>query len=269
MRINSNIAAINASRNLLASNGYAGKPLEKSAAAYRTTRANADAAGLAISEGLRADIRGTTQAQRSAQEAISFVQTADGALADVHRLLDRLRDLAARSTEGDGAPPAQTQVDTLLTELREIGERTTFAGRPVFADGPDALAVHVDTGVQDALAAVHRRLVGDAGTPPALTLDLTTPSGAHAALAAIGAVFDDVADVRGTLGVAHDELEHTVATLGVAVENLSASESRISGADMAAEVVALTRAGILGQASTAVLAQASHAPDSILQLLQG
>jgi len=278
MRINANIAAINASRNLMASNDNLGRSLEKLSSGERVNRAADDAAGLAISEGLRAEIRGNTQAQRNAQDGISYLQTTEGALTEVHGLLQRIRQLAVQAANagtGDAGAAEQREVDALITEIKGIGDRTTFSGNKVFSDyGTSALSFQVGAYGSDVMTAISQDLTLDPTAPTgvfshALTLDLTSAVGASAAMAAIDTAIDDVSKVRGTLGAAQNALEHTVANLGVAVENLTASESRIRDVEMATEVVTMTRAKILGQSSTAMLTQANAAPRSMLLLLQG
>jgi flagellin len=277
MRINANIAALNASRNLMGSNGNLGKSLEKLSSDHRVNRAGDDAAGLSLSEGLRAEIRGNTQAQRNAQDGISYIQTTEGALTEVHAMLQRMRLLAVQAANagtGDNGVIEQDEVAALIDEIKGIGERTTFSGNQVFTDyGTSSLTFQVGAGTGDTLTAIDQDLTLDPGVggifSTVLSVDLTSVSGAHTALDAIDAAITDVSEVRGSLGAAQNRLEHTVANLGIAVENLMASESRIRDADMAVEMVNSTRSQILTQAGTAMLAQANTAPQSILLLLQG
>ena len=277
MRINANIAAVSASRNLMASNDNLGKSLEKLSSGYRVNRAADDAAGLSISEGLRAEIRGNTQAQRNAQDGISYIQTTEGALTEVHSMLQRIRQLAvqaANSGTGDAGAAEQHEADELLVEIKGIGDRTTFSGNRVFTDyGTSILSFQVGAHASDMMTALSQNLTLDPAVTngiftSALAVDLTSTSGAAAALSVIDTAIDDVSLVRGALGAAQNRLEHTVADLGVAVENLTASESRIRNVDMATEVVGYARTRILTQAGTAMLSQANAAPRSILLLLQ-
>jgi flagellin len=279
MRINANIAAINASRNLMVSNNSMSKSLEKLSSGYRVNRAADDAAGLSISEGLRAEIRGNTQAQRNAQDGISYIQTTEGALTEVHSMLQRMRELAVQAANGgtgDAGVAEQAEVDSLLQEITDIGTRTTFSNNPVFADySTSALSFQVGAHASDTLTALNTDFTldpsGAAGVFGAsgLTVDLTSTSAAATALADIDAAISAVSTARGTLGAVQNRLEHTVANLGVAVENLTASESRIRDVDMATEMVNFTRSQILSQAGTSMLAQANQAPQSILTLLRG
>jgi len=275
MRINANIAALNANRNLSVTNGQLSKSLEKLSSGYRINRAADDAAGLAISEGLRSEIRGNAQAQRNAQDGISFLQTAEGALTEVHSMLQRMRELAvqAANTTSDGSAE-QGEVTELQTEITAIGARTKFSGITVFADfTTNALNFQVSA---NAAAAEQVSISSDLTLSSASvagvdisTIDLTTSDAtAQAALTVLDTAIKAVSTTRATLGSVQNRLEHTVANLGVAVENLTASESRIRDVDMAEEMVTYTRNNILSQAGTAMLAQANQMPQSILQLLR-
>jgi flagellin len=275
MRINQNIAAMNAYRNLSTTQGQLGKSLEKLSSGFRINRAADDAAGLVKSEGLRAEIRGTNQAIRNAQDGVSFVQTAEGALNEVHSILQRMRELAVSAANGtnDGAAE-QAEVDELLAELTAIGTRTQFSGDPVFADyATTAKNFHVGANATDTLSFAEDIRIDTSGTNGIISqdltaLDLTTDAGAAAAITAFDTEIGNVSSVRSTLGATQNRLEHTIANLQVASENLSASESRIRDADMAAEMVTFTRNQILQQAGTAMLAQANQVPQSVLSLLR-
>lgn len=277
MRINANIAAINASRNLMVSNNNMAKSLEKLSSGYRVNRAADDAAGLSISEGLRAEIRGNTQAQRNAQDGISYIQTTEGALTEVHSMLQRMRELAVQAANGgtgDKGAAEQDEIESLRDEIDAIGNRTTFSGNKVFADySTSNLSFQVGSGSADTLDALTDNFTLDTtSTSGVFTDDLSTidlTSDAAGAIDLIDTAIADVSTARGTLGAVQNRLEHTVANLGVAIENLTASESRIRDVDMATEMVNFTRSQILAQAGTSMLAQANQAPQSILSLLRG
>jgi flagellin len=277
MRINANIAALNSARNLSTTQMQLGKSLEKLSSGYRINRAADDAAGLAISEGLRSEIRGSSQAQRNAQDGISFLQTAEGGLTEVHSMLQRMRELAVQAANGtsDGSAE-QLEVNQLATEITVIGTRTTFSGISVFADfsttnlnfqvGANATGGQVS--IANNLALTSAGTGGVLGAANVGGVSLATDAGAQAAITTIDTAIKNVSTARATLGSIQNRLEHTVANLGVAVENLTASESRIRDTDMAAEMVTYTRNSILSQAGTAMLAQANQVPQSILQLLR-
>jgi len=274
MRINANIAALNASRNLSVTNSQLGKSLEKLSSGYRINRAADDAAGLAISEGLRSEIRGSSQALRNAQDGISFLQTAEGALTEVHSMLQRMRELAVQAANSTSSGAAEgAEVTELATEITAIGLRTKFSGISVFsnfsvtalnfqvsANGAAAEQVSINTDLSLAATSV--------GGVNLTTLNLSTDAGAQAALGQLDTAIAAISTTRATLGSVQNRLEHTVANLGVAVENLTASESRIRDVDMADEMVTYTRNSILSQAGTAMLAQANQVPQGILQLLR-
>jgi flagellin len=281
VRINQNIAAYNSFRNLSATNTQLGKSLEKLSSGFRINRAADDAAGLAKSESLRAEIRGSRQAIRNAQDGVSFVQTAEGALNEVHSILQRMRELAvdAANTATTDGVAQQAEVDQLVLELKAIGDNSTFAGQDVFQDyATTALTFHVGSGAGQVLSfGTDIRIDVDGSTgmffqTTAIDLDgIDLASATGDADAAIGVIDRGIAAVsttRSTLGATQNRLEHTVANLSVAVENLSASESRVRDTDMAEEMVSFTRHQIMVQAGTAMLAQANQVPSSVLALLQ-
>jgi flagellin len=263
MRVNANISALNAARNLSVSQAGLQKSLEKLSSGFRINRAADDAAGLAISEGLRSEIRGNTQAQRNAQDGISFIQTAEGALTEVHSMLQRMRELAvqASNTATSTGVSENAEFQALVTEIGNIGSRTKFAGKAVFS--ATALTFQVGANAGET-ASVTTGVIGTITGP--IAGDLT--SGASAAIGVINTAIATVSTARGALGATQNTLEHTVANLGVAVENLTASESRVRDVDMAAEMVTFTKNQILSQAGTAMLAQANQVPQGILQLLR-
>lgn len=269
MRINNSVMAANAYRNLSNTNNTLGKSLEKLSSGFRINRAADDAAGLTRSEGLRSEINGNKQAIRNAQDGVSFVQTAEGAMNEVHAILQRMRTLAVSAANGtsDGVAE-QAEVDELLAELDAIGTRTTFNGRAVFQDyGTTALRFHIGAGSSDALSVTtNLELASDGlfGTTDLSGLDLA--GAAATAIADIDAAIGVVSTARSTLGATQNRLDHAIANLSVAVENLSAAESRIRDADIAEEMVSFTRNQILQQAGTAMLAQANSVPQSVLSL---
>jgi len=264
MRINQNIAAFNAYRNLTTTNNSLGKSLEKLSSGYRINRAADDAAGLVKSEGLRAEIRGTNQAVRNAQDGISLVQTAEGALNEVHSILQRMRELAvsaANTATTDGAAQ-QAEVTELLAELDAIGTRTKFSGQDVFTAAAREFQVGANNG--DTLSIT----IGELSSTTLGVNAVDLAAGAAAAIDTIDTAIGSVSTTRSTLGASQNRLEHTIANLQVASENLSASESRIRDTDMAEEMVQFTRNQILQQAGTAMLAQANQVPQSVLSLLR-
>lgn len=269
LRINSNTAAFNSYRNLSINDGMLSKSLEKLSSGFRVNRAADDAAGLIKSESLRSDIRGLGQAVKNAQDGISFVQTAEGSLVEVHAILQRMNELAvsaANTATSDGAAE-QAEVDQLLTQLGEIGSQTRFAGLDVF----DAAArtFHIGSAAGETISVTVGALTTSSVGADAVDVsgvDLTTD--ADGAITVIGDAIDSVSSTRGDLGAIQNRLEHTVRNLQVSIENLSASESRIRDTDMALEMAQFTRNQIMLQAGTAMLAQANQIPTNVLSLLR-
>jgi flagellin len=271
MRINNNVVAFNASRNLGTSNAALGKSLEKLSSGFRINRAGDDAAGLVISQKLRAEVSGLRQATRNAQDGISFVQTAEGALSEVHNMLGRMRDLAVQAANDTNDANARTaiksEVDALAAEIGRIGTDTTFGGAAVFS----ATALNFQVGSEGTGGQIAAT-VGVLDNTSLGGSDLTglTVDSAANARTSIEAIDDAIAAVstsRGTLGAVQNRFESTIRNLQVTSENLSASESRIRDTDMASEMVNFTKNQILQQAGTAMLGQANSIPQSVLRLL--
>jgi flagellin len=293
LRINQNIAAMNAYRNLSVNDGSMSKSLEKLSSGFRINRAADDAAGLSISEGLRAQIGGLKVAVRNAQDGVSVVQTAEGALTETHSILQRMRDLAVQAANGGSQDDkaqaaADTEFQQLSKELDRIAKTTKFGSQSLL-DGTyagdfqvgannsddDRIAVDLSSAALASLGTTGSTGVDAAGLGLASVALMSSTgvsagvSAARAALDKVDAAIQTVSTVRATLGAYQNRFEHTINNLNVAVENLSASESRIRDTDMAQEMVQFTRSQILSQAGTAMLAQANSAPQSVLQLLRG
>ena len=273
LRINQNIAAMNAYRQVTTTDGQLSRSLEKLSSGFRINRAADDAAGLSISEGLRSQVGGFKVAIRNAQDGVSLIQTAEGALTEVHSLLQRVRDLAVQASNGTSdqaaREAAQSEVDQALAEIDRIAQATVYGSKSLLDGGSTGVSTftfHVGAGTQ---AFNQVAVAVSAMTTAALTINTVDVVGNS--LTAIQAVDDAIKAVsaqRSSLGAFQNRLEHTVSNLGVAVENLSASESRIRDTDMAEEMVQFTRSQILAQAGTAMLAQANQLPQSVLQLLR-
>lgn len=267
MRINQNIAAFNAYRNLSTTNTQMGKSLEKLSSGFRINRAADDAAGLVISQGLRAQVSGLRQATRNAQDGISVAQTAEGALNEVHSMLNRMRDLAVQaantgSNDADARTAAQTEFTQLSEEVTRISDTTKFGAQKLL-DGSYAGVFQVGSDAGDELDVTIADM--DATALGIASLDLS--SDASAAITAIDAAIKTVSTTRGELGATQNRFESTISNLQVSVENLAASESRIRDTDMAQEMVSFTRHQVLLQAGTAMLGQANGLPQSVLRLL--
>ncbi|HVM19834.1 MAG TPA: flagellin [Egibacteraceae bacterium] len=258
LRINQNVAAYNAHRNLSVTNGQLAKSLEKLSSGFRINRAADDAAGLAISEGLRSQVGGLKVASRNAQDAVSVLQTAEGALTEVHAMLQRMNDLAVQYNSGiveegsDSATALESEFDALKEEIGRITSNTKFNGVALFEDGTLTFQVGYDSEdtIDVDLAALD--------VEDAVISDSTT----------VQTAINTVSTARADFGALQNRFEHVINNLSVAIENLSAAESRIRDTDMAAEMVSFTRAQILAQAGTAMLAQANQVPQGVLQLLR-
>ncbi|MDH3679551.1 MAG: flagellin [Acidimicrobiia bacterium] len=268
MRINNNIMAFNANRNLGGSNMRLGKSLEKLSSGFRINRAGDDAAGLVISQKLRAEIGGLKQAARNAQDGISFVQTAEGALSEVHNMLGRMRDLAVQAANDTNDAAARTAIDAEMDELQaeitRIGTDTTFAGAAVFgvAGGLQLQVGSEGTGTAGQIT------INTVPAPGVVGHDVTDATTSRATIESIDAQIALISASRGTLGATQNRLESAINNLQVTTENLAASESRIRDTDMAQEMVQFTKNQILQQAGTAMLAQANAVPQTVLSLLQ-
>jgi flagellin len=277
LRINQNIAANNAYRNLSVTDGQMQKSLEKLSSGFRINRAADDAAGLSISEGLRGQIGGLKVAVRNAQDGISVVQTAEGALTETHAILQRMRDLAVQASNGGSQDTAaQASADSEFQQLNQELDRiasTTAFGTTKLLNGDFGTVTSgvFQVGANNNTAEQITIVIGnvDSATLGVATVDLTTTTNAQTALDAVDLAISTVSTTRGTLGASQNRFEHTINNLNVTVENLSASESRIRDTDMASEMVQFTKSSILSQAGTAMLAQANQAPQSVLQLLRG
>ncbi|MBS4219327.1 flagellin [Bacillus sp. FJAT-49711] len=271
MRINHNIQALNAYRNLSQTMASTSKSLEKLSSGLRINRAADDAAGLAISEKMRSQIRGLGMAERNALDAVSLIQTAEGALNETHSILQRMRELSVQAANGtlenDDRDSIQLEIDQLIEEVDRIAKKTEFNGKVLidgtntenfkFQIGPnneDTLEVELDGMTADEL-----KITG---------LKVNTADDAGKAIDTLDEAIKLVSDQRAKLGAYQNRLEHTVTNLQTANENLTAAESRIRDLDMALEMTNFTRNNILNQAGQAMLAQANQLPQGILQLLQ-
>ena len=271
MRINHNIQALNAYRNLSQTMASTSKSLEKLSSGLRINRASDDAAGLAISEKMRSQIRGLGMAERNALDAVSLIQTAEGALNETHTILQRMRELAVQSANGtltDGDRDSiQLEIDELLSEVDRIADKTQF-NEKYLLDGTTATGFVFQIGANggETLNVLIDKM--DSASLTINSLDVATVTGATSAISSLDIAIGKVSEQRSKLGAYQNRLEHTVTNLQTANENLTAAESRIRDLDMALEMTNFTRNNILNQAGQAMLAQANQLPQGILQLLQ-
>lgn len=272
MIINHNISSMNALRNITINSNEMSKRMEKLSSGYRINRAADDAAGLAISEKMRAQISGLKQAQRNAQDGVSLIQTAEGALNEVHSMLRRMRDLALQSANGTNGDEdrnkIKAEVQALVDEISGIAGRTEFNGMKLInASAVAAGNVSFQIGAnQNQVIQIGLKDMG-AATLGVGAISVSTAADAQAAIASLDGAISTVSAFRSDLGAVQNRLEHTMKNLATTEENLQASESRIRDADMASEMSNLTKNQILQQAGTAMLAQANMKSQSVLNLL--
>jgi flagellin len=266
LRIQHNLEAFNAHRRLSQTNLLAAKSMERLASGFRINRAADDAAGLAISEKLRGQIGGLAQAQRNANDAVSLVQTAEGALDEVHSMLQRVRELAVQfkngslSTEDRNA--IQSEVNQLSSEIERVGAETEFNNIKLLnASGAVTFQVGAEDGQTISVSTIS--LASSVGTA-AFSLSAT----GTADLSEIDAAINAVSAQRSAFGAVQNRLEHTLSNLATYEENLTASESRIRDVDMAKEMTTFTKYQILQQAGVAMLAQANQRHQAVLSLLE-
>lgn len=269
MRIQHNISALNTHRNLSFNNTEASKNLEKLSSGYKINRAGDDAAGLSISEKMRGQIRGLDMATKNAQDSISLIQTAEGALNETHSILQRMRELAVQSandTNVDADRGAlQKEVDALASELTRIAEDTEFNTQTLLAGGFTDKVFHIGANAGQSITLDIEAM--DAGSLGVDAVDISTQGGADGAITTINSALSTVSTQRSALGAVQNRLEHTINNLGATSENLTAAESRIRDTDMAKEMMGFTKNNILMQAAQSMLAQANQQPQGVLQLL--
>ncbi|MGG0774790.1 flagellin Hag [Bacillus rugosus] len=274
MRINHNIAALNTLNRLGSNNGAAQKNMEKLSSGLRINRAGDDAAGLAISEKMRGQIRGLEMASKNSQDGISLIQTAEGALTETHAILQRMRELTVQAgntgtQQAEDLGAIKDEMDALIEEIDGISNRTEFNGKKLL-DGTETDGFTFQIGAN---AGQQLTVNIDSMSATALgvnTLDVTdfanTPFDTQ--LESIDTAINNVSTQRAKLGAVQNRLEHTINNLGASGENLTAAESRIRDVDMAKEMSEFTKNNILSQASQAMLAQANQQPQNVLQLLR-
>lgn len=284
--INTNVSALRAQNNSRVANRMQSQAMERLSSGKRINSAKDDAAGLAIATRMDANVRGLNQAVRNANDGISLAQTAEGAMGNISNILVRMRELAVQASNGtlgtDDRAAIQTEVTALVSQIDDIATRTTFNGTDLLngttdLDGTGAgtdlgATVSIQTGVNDgetvdiAIKALTAEALGvHDGTDP---IDLSSASSASTALATLDTAIQTVATERANLGAQQNRLEATIDNLTSTVTNLADAKSRIEDADFSAESTKLAAAGILSQASTAMLAQANQSQQGVMNLLR-
>lgn len=268
MIIAHNLNAMNAHRQMGINTGNSGKSIEKLSSGYRINRAGDDAAGLAISEKMRSQIRGLDQGSTNAQDGISLVQTAEGALTETHSMLQRLKTLAVQSANGTYTDSdralIQKEVAQLTSEITRIASQTTFNGIKVLNS---TSKITFQVGNKSGYTIGVSMQIMTASALGVKGLSLSTQANASAALAKIESAINVVSKHRATFGAVQNRLEHTITSTDNTSENLQAAESRIRDTDMAKEMMEYTKSNILTQAAQSMLAQANQAPNQVLSLL--
>lgn len=270
MRIQHNIAALNAHRNLGINNDAASKNLEKLSSGYKINRAGDDAAGLAISEKMRGQISGLNMATKNAQDGVSLIQTAEGALNETHSILQRMRELAVQSandTNVDADRDAiQKEVDALTSEVTRIATDTEFNTQKLLNSDFSSKVFHIGANNgQKITLSISSMGANGLGIG---SVKVNSQTDAEDAITTVNAAISKVSTQRSALGAVQNRLEHTINNLGATSENLTAAESRIRDTDMASEMMKFTKNNILTQAAQSMLAQANQQPQGVLQLLQ-
>lgn len=274
LRINTNTASLNAQRNLMGTKLGLDKSLERLSSGYRINRAGDDAAGLAISENLRAQIRGLKQASRNAQDGVSLVQVAEGSLNEVSSILIRLRELAVQAAS-DTIGPVERQFlnveyDQLVSEIDRIADGTEFNGTQLLSGTGSILDFQVGTRNDPNIDRLSFDASKADANSAALGVNLTSvadKASAQNTLAAIDSAIVSVSAMRADFGAIQNRLQSTISNLAVSVENMSAANSRIRDVDVAEETAEMTRNNILLNAGTSVLAQANQTSQTALGLL--
>lgn len=304
MRIQHNISALNTHRNLTFNNTQASKNLEKLSSGYKVNRAGDDAAGLAISEKMRGQIRGLDMATKNAQDSVSLIQTAEGALNETHSILQRMRELSVQSANDTNVSSdraaLQLEINSLAKEITRISTDTEFntqklldgsfgkqvtsgatfdinkatdAGGKVFHIGANSgQSINLSVGNMSATAlgvnALDTKATELKGTDKiGAGINISTQTSADNSISIIDKALNRVSETRASLGAVQNRLEHTINNLGATSENLTAAESRIRDTDMAKEMMGFTKNNILMQAAQSMLAQANQQPQGVLQLL--
>ena len=272
--IQTNVSSLNAQRNLQSTQLALDSSLSKLSSGYRITKAGDDAAGLGISENLRAQIRSINQAQRNAFDGVSVVQTAEGALNEVSSILIRMRELSMQAAS-DGVGNTErgylnTELQQLVSEVSRISSTTEFNGTALIDGSLSSSGLDFQVGIRNTTNDRLNITVGaiSSSSLAISTLAVSAKSGAQAALGIIDTAINSVSSVRASLGAYGNRLNSTIANLAVASENLSAANSRIRDVDVAQETSNLTRSQILLQAGASVLGQANAIPQVALSLLR-
>lgn len=268
MVVQHNMQAMNASRTLNITAGQAAKNTEKLSSGYKINRAADDAAGLSISEKMRKQIRGLDRASTNAQDGVSAVQTAEGALNEVHSMLQRMNELAVQATNGTNSSKdigaISDEVTALKTEIDRIADTTDFNGKKMLSSSSVGIFVGYTTASQNMINIAGVDLKSKVSTISAIG----SSADAKALIGKVSTAIEEISKFRSDFGAVQNRLEHTIDNLDNVVENVTSAESRIRDTDMADEMVKYSKNNILQQAGQSMLAQANQSTQGVLSLLQ-
>lgn len=268
MRINTNLNAMIATNQMSKNTALAGSSMEKLSTGLRITKAGDDAAGLAVSEKMRAQIRGMEQAERNVQDGISMVQTAEGALEEAGNIAQRMRELGIQAGNDTLSDKDRDKVKAELTqlqdEMKKISEETKFNGKQLLNT---AGTFTIQAGANSETRTVKTADLSSIAKGISIST-LSTASNAQSLVESIDTALSSINEARSNLGAMQNRLEYTAANLTTSTENLTAAESRIRDVDVAKEMVTLSKLNILNQASQAMVSQAKQQPESVSQLLR-
>ena len=269
MVVRTNVMGINANRQLNMNNSAVGKSLEKLSSGFKINRAADDASGLAISEKMKAQIKGLEQASANCQDAISLVQTAEGATTEIHNMLNRMVELCTKAANGiyDSVDTGaiKEELDALGEEITRITESTKFNNTTLLS-GKLSTQLQIGSEATDTIAVSCTAL--DAKSLKVSNLKVSSAAVANTSLQAVKEAINTVSTARANLGAVQNRLEYTINNLDTTAENMTSANSRIRDTDMAKEMMNYTKMNVLTQAAQAMLAQANQQPQSVLQLLQ-
>ncbi len=274
LSIYNNVQALNAHRQLNTTQLDMNRSMERLSSGLRINRAADDAAGLAVSEAMRSNIRGQNVASRNAQDGVSLVQVADGALGNVGDMLQRVRDLAVQASNGTLTDSQRLNLDAevqqILSEINAVGTNTDFNGIKILSGSVSTAVSAVTLQVGAASGQTIAFTVGTVSTQQlgVSGIAVSSAASASAAIASIDAAISSVTTNRATLGAIQNRLEQTINRLGIMAENLQSAESRVRDADMAQEMIKFTKSQVLSQSGMSMLAQANQAPQQVLSLLR-
>ena len=278
MRIQHNIASINSYRNYSTNTSALNKNLQKLSSGYRINSAADDAAGLAISESMRSKINGLTQSEENANDAVSMIQTEEGALTETHSMLQRMKTLATKAANGTYSTVAGSEGEVarsnikmemveLAAEISRIAQNTKYNGlNPL--DSSKTIQLQIGPTKAETIVISGKKMTATALSVADLGAKMMSVKGANSAIEIIDEAINKVSSYRANLGAKQNRLEHTINNLKVTNENVTSAESRIRDTDMASEISAYSKNSILQQAAQSMLAQANQQPQGILQLLQ-